>query len=196
MDLTTLARVKVVLEINSVDTQHDAILNQLITSVSDLIETYLKRIITSGTQTEILDIPENNQHIFRLRAWPLTSITTIHYDPDRVFGTSTLLVAADYAMLENGRLGDIHVFPSLGVYPSAIKIVYVGGLAATTAALITSFPGFVYYVEQQVAFLFNNKTYLVVTSVSSGAGSKTLDPPEDVLLPAVKNGLKRYRRWL
>lgn len=73
----------------------------LINTASARIELYTKRLLAARTSTYYLD--GNGLDKMVMPEWPINTITTIHIDDERVFGTDTLIASTDYYLdAENG----------------------------------------------------------------------------------------------
>ncbi len=146
--LTTLARVRERLQTPTAETDKDALINSLVTEVSDWIQSFLQRTIAQATYTEYqagTDTP-----VLFLREGPVVSITSINtvvYE-DGGGGTRqetlTLLDAFDYVpdnLQSEGALGrGILRRVDGGTFDSDStgwrwKIVYVAGFTATPEAV-------------------------------------------------------------
>ena len=102
--LTTLEDLKIGLEIPSSDTSRDAVLTQLITQITALIEQYTDKVFGPDSYTEYYS--GDNTPTISLRQTPVTGITSVHVDSGGYWGqgadgfdTDTLLTAGvDYAL--------------------------------------------------------------------------------------------------
>lgn len=193
MDLTTLARIKTRLDITGAG--EDALISQLITDVSGRVETFLDRqVLVEAAKVEFIDIHASEvDQIISLAAYPITALTTIHYDTEQVYGTDTLLVAADYRLLRNGDTGQVMMKIRMVEAPGALKVTYAGGMAANAAAFITAFPAITAAVDQQVAFEKQRSRQVGVSSLSGSAGSVTTFESGQ-FLQSVRRTLAQWRR--
>lgn len=204
MDLTTAERVRVLIMAGAQATgtallsDTSAGLGQLITEVSAAAESYLDRNAESGvSRTEYFDVERGNT-IFRLRAYPVASVTNIWLDYDQAFGTSTLLTTDDYfnpVLDTRGLL--VMKYPSFfrgygDRWSRALKVTYTGGMAATAAAFITAFPDIAAAVEHQVIFRWKRRNDLGHLSVAGDAGTVTVAGVEWIAESIAV--LDRYRR--
>jgi hypothetical protein len=107
----------------------ESILNQS----SALVENYLGRhIITRGTLTEYHSFHSADSDLY-VRQWPILSVSTVHEDLDREYGSGDLLtVNTDYiVVMPVGKL--MRTISSTGGERSwlngfrAVKVVYKGG---------------------------------------------------------------------
>ena len=118
------------------NTKDDAI-NQVNNWVSTTIEGYLDRhLVTRGTLTEYFTL-ENITSELLPRQWPLLTVTSIHEDTNRSYGSTTLLtVNDDYIVhLNEGRITRVYSSGSgrrswIRGY-RAIKLIYTAGYATT-----------------------------------------------------------------
>lgn len=131
IDLCELADVKTYLGIT--DTSEDTLLGALIDSASQAIERYCRRKFKQETLTEYHDGMEVGK--LALRRAPINSITTIHDDTDREYGSGTLVDSDNYTYYAQSGIvvfdGDIVMQDG----NKNVKVVYSGGFGATTAAL-------------------------------------------------------------
>jgi hypothetical protein len=153
LDMTTLTRVKAILA-EGVDSRGDTLLAQLITEVSAVAESFMRRQALSASTTEYFDVGPIMTR-FQVRGYPITSVTTIHNDPDRAYGSSTLVSSDDYAAYSD--IGQIAFDYAMSVGNRALKIVYIGGMATSTANFITAFPDITRAIEAQVVHEFRRR---------------------------------------
>lgn len=190
MNLTTAQRVKAILA-DGVGPKEDALLDQLIVAASAMAESYMRRTAATGTYTEYFDVRALQRHV-QLKAFPLTSITSVYNDSARSYGSETLLASTGYAaQLEDGRLCfDYYLTQGL----RALKVTYVGGMAATADAFVTAYPDIAHAVEMQVVHEFRRrKDAMDGSSASLGVGS-FLPVGSVTLLSYTKDILDRYAR--
>ena len=167
-DLTTLARFKEYAQIATANTTWDAVLATLITQCSKLVEKYCQRTLLTATHTDYYDGKAQREIV--LRQFPVTSVTTVHDDSARSYGSSTLVAAADYyADLNRGIIKfDI----TLGRGRGNLKVVYVAGYAD-----IGSLPGnVVLAVNKVVGAAFNKRKSDGQTGDSLGNTSFSYEP--------------------
>lgn len=124
MSLTTLVTVKAFKNITA--TEHDAELTRLIPAVDQFCEQYCARVLESATVTEYHSGREG-QTVLRVQRYPVTSITSLHDDIDRVYGADTLLATDDY-VLTDPKAGIVQLDgTTFNEGLNNIKIVYVAG---------------------------------------------------------------------
>jgi hypothetical protein len=186
-DLITAAKLKERLGISHSD--DDTLMATIITNVSAQVETYLNRETYLTTYTEYFNVMPS-QDMFQLRGFPVTSITTVHNDMDWVYGADTLLDPTEYTCYTD--LGILAVDPNLLNYGQrALKVVYVGGMAASTAAFMTAYPDVAEATIEQCAYQYNSRRHIGGQAVSGQAGQVTW--VGDVgLLQTVKDKLDRH----
>ena len=191
MDLTTAARVKVLL--NETGSTLDTTIAQLITGISGRMERYMNRHAdSSAARTEYFDLMPGQRRIF-LKGVPVTSVTSIHNDPiDQSFGTTTLIASTNYVTdLQDGSVTFHQYRPLYGA--KALKVISTGGLAASAAAIITTYPEIALACDWQVVHEFHNRMSPGASSVGIGGASVALVSGLD-WLPTVKQTLDGYRR--
>jgi len=194
MDLSTVARVKTLLGIGVAT--YDTELGQILTMVSGQAESYMDRQTdSSAPSTQYLDTLETGTRtVYQLQAFPVSSITTIHYDPDLDYGATTLLSSDDYRVVRNGDMGQFMLLISVAPWPSSLKVVYAGGMAATAGAFVTAYPDIAGAVDAQVAFLFQRRKEFGLEGVSGAGGSVSMFSPV-TFLPMLRQVLSKYRRF-
>ena len=204
MDLSTAERARVLLMGGGIDagtalsSDASAALAQLLTGVSAACEGVMDRHAESGvSRTEYFDVYPG-QRVFSLRAYPVASVTSVHFDPEQSFGSETALtVATDYAnpaLDVNGFLILKTTLDAMTDYPlpRALKVIYTGGMAASAAAFVTAFPDIAGAVDRQVIYEWKRRNDAGVVSVSDASGTVTI--PELHLLRATREVLARHRR--
>lgn len=193
MDLTTIARVKARLSITGAT--HDALLTQLVGEASALAADFLDREVeVQSGKVEILDVHETEpDQIFQLDAYPVSAITRVTYDLDGVFPTSDDLDTDDWMLVRGGETGQLRIRARLSAGSGSLRVQYDGGMAADTDAFIAAFPGITSAVDTQVAYMYQRRREIGVTSVSGQAGS-VVHFDQGPLLKAVKRALQRHRR--
>lgn len=142
MNLTSLRRVKYALGLNKADQDH--ILSRLVGAASRQIAYYLRRMGKDGldalqlkSRTEYID-PIPGQRTLYPRAFPITSITSIHTDSyGRYDGDESLVDADDYLIGSDLRSIHFSSLPSVPDYgsslptvPRGVRLIYTAGLAA------------------------------------------------------------------
>ena len=124
-------------EVRNPDGGDFVLIDDLIVEASVEMESELDRqIVTRGTITEYHSFwrPSATLH---LHEWPAISVVTVHEDPDRSYGATTLLtVNTDYKVISNDW--GAKLIRLSGGSPTtwttgfeAIQIVYTGGYATT-----------------------------------------------------------------
>lgn len=192
MNLTTVARVKILLNMET--TEYDEAINMLIESCSREAEIEMGREALTTSRTKYFDT-DALTCVYHLDAWPVTSVTSIKYDADSTFTGSeeTFANGDEYALIRNGEMGEVYIYPRLGNHPSSLQVIYTGGMAATTDAFITAFPDISTAVTEQVAYEFQQRNQLGLNSVSSASASVSTYAPLN-LLPKVKRIYSRHQR--
>jgi hypothetical protein len=127
MALTTLEAVKAFK--NILAGEHDAEIKRLIPAAQQFIESYLGRPVEAAGVTEYHSTRAGQTRLL-LDRWPVTALTSLADDPDRVYGAATLLAATDY-VLADAEIGLV-VLDGLSFQEGInnVKVVYQGGYAA------------------------------------------------------------------
>lgn len=196
MNLSTVARVKAVItSAGSASTAADAEIAAILATVSGAVERYLARGVESMARTEYFDV-EPCTRLIRLHAFPVTVLTSVHFDPDQAFGSSTALTSTDYTnpVLDDQGLMTFR-FPFVSVGRRALKVVYTGGMAASAAAFVTAYPDIAGAVDTQTSHEWQRRNALGMSSVSYPDGT-TASLSFDRWIPSVKQVLDYHRRIL
>ncbi len=149
--------------------EKESLLNQLISDVSASAETYLRRAVLSTTRTEYFNV-DPFQTVFALSGYPVTSVTSVANDTDRAWASSTILDSTDYAA--NLEAGLIEIDGrSLAFGKRVLRVIYIGGMAATMDAFVTAYPDISKAVTIQVVHEFRRSNSLQGDSITTAAGS-------------------------
>lgn len=193
MDATTLERVKRLLPGSTKTTEEDAYLADLITTVSDSIEQWLRRKLLVASRTITIDWREGRRRLW-LSAFPISASPELelYYDPGREFAAASLIDPENYALdLDNGTIYFDRWSPPEGW--QELRIIWTGGMAATTAALATAYPSVVHAATLQVVHEFRRRRRLDVSSMSIGGQSFSV--ASDLgMLKRVEELLQPHRR--
>ena len=203
MDATTKARVKDLLEITS--TTHDDVLDALIATVSQRIESFIDRPLEATARTEEYDIRPRQRVLF-LRAYPLTAqgdIASIKIALDWDFAAATAVTSTDYHVdLVTGAI-HFNFYPitqylgnTMATAPNVVQVVYTGGFTATadgTAQFIVDYPAIAYAAETQVIAMWRRRDEPMQKSMKIGDYGSTKEGPVQ-FLPDVIEALIPYRR--
>ncbi len=117
------------------DTSADEIIQSLINEVSSVVTGYLGRSLLKKTKTEYYC--GDNSDLLILNHKPIVSITSIHVDNNRQFGSMYLIDPSNYYIQKQN--GMVKAFQLYGIWPygdANIKVVYQAGydLAAANEA--------------------------------------------------------------
>lgn len=220
MALTGLTATKLHLSIPSSDTTQDAFLTQLLAAAEAAFLRLIDRQIEQATYTEYRS--GKGHRTLMLNETPVSSITSVHYDPNGLWGqapdgsfpSATLLTeGVDYALVKDGRNGLAEtgrVMRIPGVWPGrlqwragllspqsmpslgAIRVVYVAGYSSVPAEIPLA-------IWQTVAELMaRRKNGLLKSSESFDGASLAFIQQEAsqlLLLPGSRaQVVSRYRR--
>ncbi len=182
MDLTTLARVKIQLEMVG-DDGDDAWLNQIIPNASAAVERYMNRHAEATTYVKSF-FPERGELVFPLQGVPITSITSVVYEGDTV-------AADDYTT--DDALGLLRLKYELAYTTQGeLVVTYIGGLAVDVAAIISNYVDVAYATDLYVAQLFQRRKQLSGISLSDAGGSVSYEDPVKFSI-GVRELLNPYR---
>jgi len=126
MALTTHHRVKEYLGIKADDISKDAILAEFVERISATISTRCQRVFEfeSGI-TEYYD-GDGAMSQLTVRRYPIVSVTSLYDDPDRVYGSATLIAATEYTVDKGWGVIQLDGFRFLKGLQN-VKVVYDGG---------------------------------------------------------------------
>lgn len=133
MSLTSRSNVKAFKNVSG--TAHDSEIDRLILAVDKFINQYCNRTIEQATVTEYHSL-RAGQAVFLLKNPPVASITSLYDDPERSYGSGTLLTNNTDYVLEDEDAGIVRFdewATSGGI--RNIKVVYVGGFSSVPADL-------------------------------------------------------------
>ena len=198
MNLTTVERVmKRINPAKGGEAQgaHLHFLGDAIASVSAAVERYMDRAVQVATVTEYFDV-ECGQCVFRLRAYPVTSVTGAWFDTNQGFGSVGALSSSIDYYLPTLRSDGIFEFQFPRAIarraPASLKITYVGGMAPDTAEFIETYPDIADAVDKQLVFEFHRRNDLGAATVTSDGGTVTF--PAVTWLPEMRKTLDQHRR--
>lgn len=197
MNLSTTTRVLALISSkgtapDNAETEIEAVL----ATVSGAVEAYLNRYVASSSRTEYFDV-EPYQTVFRLRGVPVSSVSSVYFDEEQSFGSSTALTSDDYYLptLDSAGLLRIRFMLNTDVvqYPASLKVTYTGGMAADAASFVTAYPDIAGAVDVQVAHEWQRRNALGTSSVTYPDGT-TASLTLDRWVPSVKQVLDYHRR--
>lgn len=197
MDATTVARVKALLDITG--SSQDTVLGSMISAVSKRIEAYLDRPLELTSRTETYSIKPRQNKLY-LRAYPVTSISSVKIALDWNFGAVTATSSNDYHVIaDNGTL-HFTFFPvrnwlddNYATAPDVIQVVYTAGFAADTATLISEYPDIAMAADLQTVAMWRRRDTPQGNSINVGNSSIQYEKPLN-LVPDVIEALSPYRR--
>lgn len=192
MDATTLERVKAMLSIPSSDTEHDDLIGEIISAVSERIEHYISRPLKTQAITEEYDV-NPMQPTLHLRAYPVTSISAIRVSETGSWTTTPPISSALYRV--NTRTGEVYFREPIYTgpnepgfkddYPIQLQIVYTAGIAVDTATLISTAPSIALAADLWTVAIWRRRDSPDVTVKRVGADSfsreSELRMPGDVM---------------
>lgn len=136
--------------------------------------------------------------VLKLSLWPIESVTSVTYDPTRVFtGVTAFTANTDYVLDDSAGLL-YRVWRDWEDDPLSIKVVYVGGYVdpgSTPSTGQIALPNdIIEACLQQTCFVYQSRMRYGVKSESHGDGSYTTYA--DDLLPSVRAILDAHRRLM
>lgn len=97
---------------------------EYINVATSLVESYTGRVLIAADYTEYYDGMGTDRIL--LNQYPINTVTSVHIDPDRVYGDDTEVESTDYVLYSpTGKI----VFPDLEIdeNPQSVKVVYNAG---------------------------------------------------------------------
>ena len=188
--LTTVAACKTWVGIESTDTTYDSEIETILKAVGTQFDNYLNRILEAKEYTLYLD--GTGRYDIYTPVYPIVSITSIHDDPYREYGSGTEIT--DYIKYDDfGKI--VNTGAKFSSVFQAIKIVGTFGYT-TSGATVTLPDDIAKAALDQVKFLFNKwrKNEESITSYSTVNNSINLIEATD-MLPMVKMVLDNYRNY-
>lgn len=190
--LATLAQVKAMLS-TSTGFPDDDLITTILEMTSGAIENYLGRELENpGTDRTEYFSGDGRRRVFPLRRFPLASITSVHEDEDRAYGTSTLISTDDYAAHLDAGLVEFEYPLDPGV--RNVRIVYKGGYTASSGVLPVP-DGMKHACILQVAEVYRRRETMTIIGQSTDLGNVQMPVTWDVmdLTPGVKRLLDPFK---
>ena len=192
MNLTTLAKVKTLLELAEPD--WDGLITELIGSVSERCASYCNRDFENKSRVEYHD--GGGRYLYLMGLPVVGSITSIYGSDTWEWASGDLINADDYFLHTSGMVG--YRYGAWPYGPKALKVTYTGGYFAFYTGA-TPPEGYnpppddlEMAARSQVAYDFNRRKDVGLESVSFPDGSiQKVSSGE--FLPSVKAVLNRYR---
>ena len=191
LDLTTRAKVKERLDLGSTDGDQDSLIEQVITAVSLAVERYCDREFYSESRTEYHHVDTRDQAV-SLRAYPITSITSIKNDADWDWTNTTAETATNYD--HDDASGLVYFLVNLEKGKRALQVVYTGGIETAAADVVSNYPDLADIVTTQAAYEVKRRDAQGAWSVNLSQGGGVMNTDAVRLLPGVKERLSSYRR--
>lgn len=136
-DLTTVANFKINFNIKSTFTDHDTMIQNLITQKSKRCSEYCGRKFAARSLTEYYNGELSDTLL--LNEYPVNSITSIHDDNDRSYGADTLISSDDYVLINGGLDGIVKLDGAiLGDGLNNVKIIYNAGYTTLPGDLVSA----------------------------------------------------------
>jgi len=138
----------------------------------------------STSRTEYFDGDDSDT--LYVKAYPITTVTSLYVDPDRDYGSSTLIASDDYSVYNNE--GTIKTDGNLlAGGRKSVKLTYTGGYTTIPADLQNA-------VKELVMFWYKRNTDKRVGVSNISIGDKSITYEKDIP-ESVMSVFKRYRDW-
>lgn len=190
MNLTTTQRVKERLDKSQIG-DNEAVYG-VVVAVSHAMAADMDLLVEQTSRTEIHSPEYGARRIF-LKATPVASVSTVHNDSQREYGSSSLVAASDYYVdTATGVL--LFDYPIISG-PGSVQVVYTGGIAASVEGLVSAGYGdIVDAATTQAVHQFQRRRTPHLSGFSDPTGNTTFTSEID-WLPIVRKTMARYRRW-
>jgi len=193
VNLTTLAKVKTLLELT--ETDWDGLINELIGAVSERCASYCNRDFENKSRVEYHD--GGGRYLYLMGLPVVGSITSIYGSDTWEWASGDLIDADDYFLHASGMVG--YRYGAWPYGPKAMKVTYTGGYGSFFEGEGSPPEGYnpppddlEMAARTQVAYDFNRRKDVGLESVSFPDGSiQKVNSGE--FLPSVKSVLNRYR---
>ena len=181
--LTSVANVQAFGQVPETDQDE---IRTLINGASEMLNTLTNRKLKARALTEYYDGTGSDTILLRQR--PCNSVTTLHDDPERSWGSTTLVTATDYTVITDEGL-IVATGTSFSVGVKVLKIVYNGGLSTIPVDLELA-------CLELVMYWYNRhfKQKIGIASVSRGDSSTTYDQNLPRVVETVAAKYRKY--WL
>jgi len=183
--LCTKDNVKDFMGITNVNPTDDTLIDNLIDRVTELFESYCKRNFFAAAYTEYHSPASRDKRIFP-KNFPVNSITSIHDDPDRTYGSDTLITASEYGIMGDDATVE-WIDGAFAGGTNSVKIIYNGGYSTIPEDLSQG-------CIEEVARRFRRRKDIDVTQKTQPDGS-TQQLAGD-FLPQTKIVLNLYKKRL
>lgn len=205
MDLTKIDRVEWWFGGQNFSFDWSTWVTQAIKGISQETETELRRYTESvAGRFAYIDVNPGEREFF-LKGYPVSDIANIWNDPQRDYGSDSLVDSDNYALYPEDGLIVFDYNPVAG--SRTLKVEYTGGMAADTDAFILAYPDLVQWIDGQLIFNFQHKDDLGLTDTDGGdvsAGARkfflfSYVKSHGLMLPQFLQAIRRersmVRRW-
>lgn len=188
MDMTTLARVKILTPVATAD---EARVSAWIAQLSSEVERALNRVVLAAAQTDYFNVRQG-QRVFQIHAYPVTAWTEVANDTDRSFGSETVIASSSYATWDANGVLEFDIYqPVQGA--KVLRVKYTGGMAASAAAFVAAYPDLAGAIDAQIAHMIQRRWALGAESISADGASISVNDPTK-WLPVLKRAIDTHRR--
>ena len=181
--LVTLDEVKKFMGMISSTSDSDDLIEDLISRISTLFESYMNRNILSREYTE--DHDGKGAMVLFPKQPKITSITSIHDDYDWEYTDDDLVDSDNYKIIDESSIVFKNV--SLNNYTANVRIIYTAGYTSTPLDLAQACIG-------EVARMYKNKNQIDITAKTLSDGSVSFSGKR--FLPLTYITLKKYKRLI
>ncbi|MFA5187039.1 MAG: hypothetical protein WC551_11205 [Patescibacteria group bacterium] len=187
------------LGLNSTDTQHDDVIDQILAGFSARADSHTGRTLTAPAAA-VTEYYTGLCHLLHLRRYPIISITSVKesWTNDFTNDVTELVEGTDFRQASGGANGIIQKL--YGIFAAAfesVQVVYRGGFAAPDAVLTageTALPADLREAAiMQCSFVFKRRDDIGLEGVSFDGGSFSKFSAMK-LLPEVAAVLDSYKR--
>jgi len=187
--IITLSDAKVVLKVTGA--AHDARITQLVEALSDFAERYTNHVFVLRAGVTERHSGSLTRDALYLKTIPVETITSIHDDPEGVFGASTLVDPLDY-FLASSKAGVVRLTGMktgkreflAGI--ANVKVVFTAGYSAIPDAAKE-------FVRQAIAHLFRTEEARAQGVTNMGKGDSNVSFSFNAIPPDVLALLEPFK---
>ncbi len=183
--LCTKDDVKKFMGITNVSPNDDTLIDNMIDRTTDLFETYCKRKFFAAAYTEYHSPASSDKRIFP-KNFPVNTITSIHDDPDRTYGSDSLITASEYGVMDDDATVE-WIDGNFAGGTNSVKIIYNGGYTTIPEDLTQG-------CIEEVARRFRRRKDVDVSQKTMPDGSAQILAGD--FLPSTKTVLNLYKKRL
>jgi len=193
--VTTTAKVQEILQLATLVQAQTSLIESLIAGVGAAFEREMDRYLEQAARTETFDV-RDDQSRWSLRGFPVTAIASVKFDQTAQWtGDEVTHSARLYRLaLNDAEEHLLYVESPSAVGPKVMRVTYTGGLATSTAALISAFPDLAKAAALEVSNLYQRRSSLSIQAMGTVGADNQLFLSL-AMLPLTREVVGRLKRW-